>query len=60
MGVFWDAKKLHTQKGRIESNEYEMGVARLVGRLLYVSASSWEYLELQRLSQRIENVGTSF
>jgi len=54
VGVYRDAKKLHGQKGKLDCNGYDMGVARLEGRLLEISHTSWQHLDAQRLAKRIE------
>lgn len=55
--VYSDAKKLHGQKGKLASNDYDMSVAKLEGRLLEISHSPWQHLDAQRLAKRIEKYG---
>jgi hypothetical protein len=57
VGVYRDAKKLHGQKGKLASNDYDMGVARLESRLLEISHSAWQHVDAQRLAKRIEKYG---
>jgi len=59
VSVCRDAKKLHGKKGTLDSNDYDIGVARLEGRLLEISHSLWQHLDAQRLAKRIEKMGIS-
>jgi transposase len=57
VAVYRDAKKLHSQKGTLASNDYDMGVAKLEGRLLEIAHSPWQHADAQRLAKRIEKYG---
>jgi transposase len=57
MGVYRDTKKLHGQKGKLDSNDYAMGVVRLEGRLRENSHSPWQHLVAQSLAKRREKDG---
>ncbi|MBN8603067.1 MAG: IS66 family transposase, partial [Planctomycetes bacterium] len=52
--VYRDTKKLHGQTARLDSNGYDMSVARLEGRSLEISRFPLHHLDGQHLVKRIE------
>lgn len=57
VGIYRDAKKLHGQKGKLDSNNDDMGVTKLEGRLPEISHTAWQQLDAQRLAKQIEKYG---
>jgi transposase len=55
--VYRDAKIRHGQKGKLDSNDCHISVARLEGRLLKISHSAWQHHYAQRLARRIDKNG---
>lgn len=53
VGIYRDAKKLHGQKVKVASIDYDFGVARLEGRLLEIAHSPWQHLDAQSVAKRM-------
>lgn len=57
VAIYRDAKKLHTQRGKLAGDEYDMSVARLEVRVSKLATEAWSHSDANRLSRRLEKYG---
>ena len=54
IGVYRDAKKLHSQRETLQANEYEVKSLRLEGRLINLGMTEWTHRDAHRLAKRLK------
>lgn len=57
VGVYRDAKKLHSQRATLKEADYDLAVARLEARIGKLATESWEHRDAHRLSKRLYKYG---
>lgn len=59
ISVYRDAKSLHAQRQELTGDPFDIGVARLEGRLADIARNEWQDPDARRLAKRLEKYGNN-